>query len=283
MTKGRVPTPAEVITRPDDARLRRIVALHGRAGRDQAGRYLIDGIRFLHRALDNNAPLTRALICPELLANEHGRELAARLLRSNLECLFVSPKVYRAISRADEPQGLMAVVRQQIRPLERIDPEQGLCWLALESVQSPGNLGTIIRTCEAAGAAGVLLIGDALDVYDPFVVRATMGSLFAVKVVRTDWPALLAWKARTGSHFAGAALEGAVDYHAPEAQYPRRLVLFMGWERRGLSEQAAAACDQLLRIPMAGALDSLNVAVAAGVLLYEAFNRRRAGAREAGG
>ena len=134
-------------------------------------------------------------------------------------------------------------------------------------MQSPGNLGTILRTCEAVGAAGVILLGPQADPYDPSAIRATMGALFAQRLVRATWDEFAAWKRRHGCLLVGTSPSGKIDYRA--VAYTPPTVLWMGWERQGLSPEQQALCDVMARIPMAGRSDSLNLAVSTGVMLYE--------------
>jgi TrmH family RNA methyltransferase len=147
--------------------------------------------------------------------------------------------------------------------------------VALSSIQSPGNLGTLLRTADAVGAAGVILLGDGVDPYDPAAVRASMGAIFSQRFVRASTRELAAWKRRSGALLVGTSPAAPTDYQA--LTYPPSLVLFMGHERQGLSPEEQALCDELVRIPMVGSSDSLNLAVATSVMLYEVFNQHRAG------
>jgi RNA methyltransferase, TrmH family len=146
--------------------------------------FYMEGIRFVMRAVQHRARLRTLVVAPELLTNPFGRKLAAWQRRSGTSVLEVSADIFRGLSHAAEPQGIGAVVRRRPEPIIRAQPDAGLCWVALDTVQSPGNLGTIIRTGEAVGAAGLILIGDSIDPFEPSAVRATMGSLFAQRLVR---------------------------------------------------------------------------------------------------
>jgi RNA methyltransferase, TrmH family len=157
-------------------------------------------------------------------------------------------------------------------PLYRIDPSNGLCWLVVETVQTPGNLGTIIRTCDAVGAAGIIILSRETDPYHPAAVRATMGSLFSQRFVRATLPELIAWKLRHDCMLIGTSPAAPMDYQA--ARYRPPVLLFMGEEREGLSRDHQALCDAMVKIPMVGGCDSLNLAIATGVMLYEIFNQR---------
>jgi TrmH family RNA methyltransferase len=262
-----------LIGRRNDPRIRSLFQLRHRDARDRTGTALVDGIRFVAQAVEQRVPIRTLIAAPELLTNPFGRKLWDRLRRTVPCGLTVTADVFRALSLAEEPQGLAAVVAQRWEPLSRARPADGLCWVAVSSIQSPGNLGTILRTCDAVGAAGLIVIGDGPDPYDPACVRATMGALFSQRLVRTRWDELAAWKRFHGAALVGTSPGAASDYHA--VTYPERLVLLMGYERRGLSAEEQAQCDLLVRIPMVGASDSLNLAIAAGVMLYEIYNQRR--------
>jgi len=199
--------------------------------------------------------------------------LTRRLARAGVPCLAVTGEVFRSISLKEGPQGIGAVVRQRWTPLEAIEPGGELCWVALDAVQDPGNLGTILRTSDAVGGAGVILLGPSTDPYDPAAVRASMGAVFSQRLARADFDGLAGWKRSRGFTVAGTSDAAPIDYHAVRYQSP--LVLLMGSERQGLSARQQALCDLVVRIPMVGRGDSLNLAVATGVMLYEIFNQRR--------
>ncbi|MGN6145559.1 MAG: TrmH family RNA methyltransferase, partial [Mesorhizobium sp.] len=138
----------------------------------------------------------------------------------------------------------------------------------LDRVRDPGNLGTVLRTVDAVGAKGVILIGDTTDPFAVETVRATMGSVFAVPVAKATQGEFLAWRKGFSGIVAGTHLKGAVDYRTVDFS-GRPVLLLMGNEQQGLPDELAASCDRLLRIPQAGRADSLNLAVATGVMLYE--------------
>src|SRR5262249_18453803 len=146
-------------------------------------------------------------------------------------------------------------------------PGRDALWIALEHMRSPGNLGSLLRTCDAVGATGVVLTGDDVDPYDPTAVRATMGSLFSQRLVRAS-PEEIARLNRYGEYIVvGATPEATRDFRT--LSYRRPVLLVLGSERSGLSETQRGLCDELVRIPMCGGCESLNLAVAASVLLYE--------------
>ncbi|RVD51715.1 RNA methyltransferase, partial [Mesorhizobium sp. M8A.F.Ca.ET.023.02.2.1] len=182
--------------------------------------------------------------------------------------LEVSEKVLVAIPRRDNPQMVVGVFSQKFLALKDISADNGDVWVALDRVRDPGNLGTVIRTVDAVGAKGVILVGDTTDPFSVETVRATMGSIFAVPVAKATTEAFLAWRGGFSGLVAGTHLKGAVDYRSVDfSRGP--VLLMMGNEQQGLPESLAASCDRLLRIPQAGRADSLNLAVATGIMLFE--------------
>lgn len=250
---------------------------NSRRERDRTGLFFTEGLRFLTQAIEYGAPVEALIRAPELLTHPAGGPLESRLRRDGVPVLTVSREVFERISLAETPQGMAAVVRQQWASLRQVRPSGTTCWVALESIHSPGNLGSILRTCDCVGAAGVILLGDSVDPYDPACVRASMGALFSRTLVRASFAEFAAWKGRHKCLLAGTSPTAAVDYRA--AGYRRPTVLFLGSEQRGLSPEQMALCDVLVHIPMIGGSDSLNVSVAAGVMLYEIFNQQHPPAR----
>jgi TrmH family RNA methyltransferase len=253
--------------------LRKLRLLHERQERDRTGLFLIDGVRPVVQALQLEVKLDTVIVAPKMLTGAAAERVVRQLSRAGVPMLSVTPEIYHSFSQAAEPQGIGAVVRQRWEPLHQLKPSRGLCWIAVEAVQSPGNLGTIIRTSEAVGGAGLILIGDNADPYDPATVRASMGALFNQRFVRTTLQEFAKWKRRRQCTLVGTSPAAATDYHA--VAYPRPTLLLMGGEKQGLSDSMQALCDIRVKIPMVGRSDSLNVAVATSIMLYELFNQRR--------
>lgn len=268
-----IPHEKGVISSLHHPAIRQIRFLRCRKERKKTQLFWMEGTRFIAQALRHDAPLETLVVAPRLLVQPSGRRLARELRHRGTSCLEVSEAVFRGISLAEEPSGIGAVVRQRWEPIRDLDPHFGLCWIALDSVRAPGNLGTIIRTADAVGAAGVILIGPAIDPYDPATVRATMGALFAQKLVRASWDGFMAWRRRHRCLLVGTSPHARLDYRAVAYRAPT--VLFMGGERQGLPAHYQEKCDLTVHIPMVGESDSLNLAVATSILLYELFNQRR--------
>lgn len=236
--------------------------------RDRDGAFMAEGLKLVIDALDLGWTIRTLVFARSQRGNAAVEKAAARAKAAGGLVLEVPEKVLTAITRRDNAQAVLGVFQQRWTPLKDIRPEAGDVWVALDRVRDPGNLGTVIRTVDAVGAKGVILVGDTTDPYSLETVRATMGSIFAVPVARADVDAFLGWRKAAKVRLVGAHLKGSVDYRAPD--YTKGpLVLLMGNEQQGLPESLAAACDALIRIPQAGRADSLNLAVATGVALYE--------------
>jgi RNA methyltransferase, TrmH family len=269
MTRFR--SSGQVIDHRNNPQIKRIRRLHERAERDRTGLFYVEGMRFVARAFRHHVPIEALVVCHSQLTHAFARHLARRQRLIGTPVLDITPDVMASLALADDPQGIGAVVRQQWSSLESIDPWEADSWLMLETVRSPGNLGTILRTSEAVGASGLMLVGDSVDPYDPATVRATMGSLFSQRLVRTNPREFTQWRFRRHYTLVGTAPIALTDYQAVDYRGPTMLLL--GNERKGLSPELQAICDIMVRIPMAGETDSLNLSVAASLMLYEVFNQ----------
>ncbi|WP_439527913.1 TrmH family RNA methyltransferase [Pannonibacter sp.] len=245
--------------------IKSLVAL--RKHRTQTGLFVAEGLKLATDALAAGWTVRYLAIGPEARDNPVAQKAAATAKARGALILEVNTPILEAITRKDNPQMVVGVYEQQMLPLEAIDPRASTVWIALDRVRDPGNLGTIIRTADAVGASGVILIGDCTDPFAVEAVRATMGSLFHVPLVKTSPEAFKAFVGRWPGTVVATHLEGSVDYRTVDYTEPALLV--MGNEQQGLSADLAAACKTLVRIPQAGQADSLNLAVATGIALYE--------------
>lgn len=236
--------------------------------RDQSGTFVAEGLKLVIDALDQGWTIRTLIFAKAGLGNPTVERVAARAVAGGALVLEVNNKVLTAITRRDNPQMVVGVFEQRYLPLSRVSPASGDVWVALDRIRDPGNLGTVIRTVDAVGASGVILVGDTTDPFALEAVRATMGSIFSVPLTRTDESAFLDWRAGMDALVVGTHLKGAVDYRMPDYG-GQPVVLLMGNEQQGLPETLASKCDRLVRIPQAGRADSLNLAVATGVMLYE--------------
>lgn len=245
-----------------------IKALAQKKFRDQQNAFMAEGLKLVIDALDLGWQIRTLVFAKAGRGNAAVEKVAARTVAAGGTVLEVSEKVLVAITRRDNPQMVVGVFSQRFLPLKDVRADNGDVWVALDRVRDPGNLGTVIRTIDAVGAKGVILVGDTTDPFSVETVRATMGSIFAVPVARATTEAFLAWRGGFSGLVAGTHLKGAVDYRSVDfSRGP--VLLMMGNEQQGLPESLAASCDRLLRIPQAGRADSLNLAVATGIMLFE--------------
>jgi len=259
-----------------NARVKTLRGLRERKTREKTGLFLVEGVRGVQDALHLGADVELLLVAPDLLRHPAGPALFAQQQCLGRPYFEVSAEVYDSITRGVSlkygPQGLAAVVRQAWLPLREAVRRRDRCWVALDAVSDPGNLGTILRTCDAVGSAGVILLGPTADPYDPAAVRASMGAIFSRRLVRSTFAELVAAKRHHGFAVVGTSGGAAVDYRGVAYQPP--VVLLMGSEHTGLSPEQQALCDVVVRIPMVGRTDSLNLAVATGIVLYEIFHQQ---------
>ncbi|KQZ14599.1 RNA methyltransferase [Mesorhizobium sp. Root554] len=245
-----------------------IKALALKKFRDQQNAFMAEGLKLVIDALDLGWQIRTLVFAKAGRGNAAVEKVAARTVAAGGTVLEVSEKVLSAITRRDNPQMVVGVFTQRYQPLRDVRPSNGDVWVALDRVRDPGNLGTVIRTADAVGAKGIILVGDTTDPFSVETVRATMGSVFAMPVTKATVEAFLAWRRTFPGLVAGTHLKGAVDYRSVDfSKGP--VLLMMGNEQQGLPEELASTCDKLLRIPQAGRADSLNLAVATGVMLFE--------------
>jgi tRNA G18 (ribose-2'-O)-methylase SpoU len=233
----------------------------------------------VEEALSCEAPLETLVYAPELLTSDRATALVQRVGPDRH--LVLSGDVFRALSNRDQPQGIAAVMSIEDHPLDAIPPSDNLLVIVACQLQDPGNLGAIIRTADAAAASGVIVLGPSVDVHDPRAVRATMGSLFAVPIIRLGHEAdLQGWFAALRAdglplQVIASSARGNHDIFDIDCRGP--LVLLLGSERNGLPESIRKGADVFARLPMAGRATSLNVSAAAAAMMYEVIRQRRRG------
>ncbi|MGH7024766.1 MAG: TrmH family RNA methyltransferase [Caulobacteraceae bacterium] len=252
----------KVVTSLANDTVKAVRALHLRKAREESGLFLAEGLKIVTEAVDLG--FSPAILMHGVKAG--GQPALARAAAVARETIEVTPAILAKISRRDNPQTVLGVFEQRLTPLTDLKRERVV--VALEEVRDPGNLGTIIRTADAAGCGGVILIGETCDPYSVEAVRATMGSIFAVPIARASNSDFLAFRADWPGAVIGTHLAATTDFRA--APYRPASVILFGAEQAGLSDELAAACDAMVKIPMRGRADSLNLAVAAGVMIYAA-------------
>lgn len=241
--------------------------------RDRKGLFFVEGIRNFVQAVDHGYSIDTLIYSEKLLISPMARKIVRKLKRAGVPFARVTPEQFRIISRTERASGVAAIVRQRVWRLEQIKPGEQICWIALSDIRSVGNLGTLVRTAAAVGAAGFILLGNHIDPFDPNLVRASMGAIFTQTIVRTSLEQFRCWIKAHNIQVVGASPNGQVDYD--QISYTPPTILMLGHERSGLTSAQQSICQQLVRIPMSAGMDSLNVAVAGSLLLYELFRASR--------
>ena len=255
------------ITSKSNPKVKEVRALKERKARAESGLFVVEGIRHVAEAIEAGAPLEYLVYCPDMLTSPFGRELVEKQRAKHLPVHSVTAPVFATLSERENPTGLLAVVRQQRRKLAELSPAN-LGWgVAVVAPQDPGNLGTIVRTIDAVGASGLLLLDTGVDPYHPTAVRASLGSLFWVPMATASFTEFAGWAKQHAYHLYGTSAHDALPYQQMAA-YQRPAILLLGSEREGLTALQRAACEVVLQLPMRGKATSLNLAVAAGVMLY---------------
>ena len=246
--------------------------LRDKRHRRAAGQFLAEGLRILTEARETGR-LPRILFYTEQSANHPlVHDLSIAVEEAGGDCIQTSTEIIAKLSGKDNPQAVVGVFDEFAASFDDLDRHIASIWLVAERLRDPGNLGTILRTGDAVGAGGLILIDECVDPFSVEAVRASMGALFTVPVVRSPWAPFLTWLRAGPGQLVGLSLDTDVDYRA--AHYSAPTFLLTGNEAQGLPADYAGACDLLVRLPMLGKADSLNAAVATAVMAYEVLAQR---------
>ena len=259
---------SRLVTSLTNPTVKSVRGLHMRKEREQSGLFVAEGLKIVTEAVElGHAP--RILMYGK---DAEGHPLLKRAIQATLaargEVIEVTQDILAKVSRRDNPQAVVAVFAQVFTPLTHLDPAAAPCFVALHRVRDPGNLGTIVRTADAAGCGAVILVGDCCDPFSVEAVRATMGSIFAVPIVKATEAEFAGWRSSWPGSVVGTLLSADVDHR--QASYAKPALILMGNEQQGLTPEMAALCDVNVKIPMRGRADSLNLSVATGIMIYAA-------------
>ena len=243
--------------------------LRRRRGRERRGLALAEGVRLVEEALAAGIGLRGAAVSDALEGTTRGQSLRAALERAGVRLERVSPAELSELAETEQPQGIVAIIEPRRWALEDIDLRDRGTVLVLDGVQDPGNVGTMLRTALGLGAAGLVALKGTAELTNPKVVRGAMGALFRLPAVPTDEGTFLAWAAERGAEVWVAAMNGEPVERAAAGRGTGPVALVIGNEGAGVSAGLAARADRVVGIPLAGPAESLNAAVAAGILLYE--------------
>lgn len=266
MERGRITSAA-------NPRLKSAVRLRSRRERDRQGLTLIDGVRETMRAMSGGAVIHEAFLEPDYCTDQECRALLERLREDAVTVWEVGREAFEKLAYGDRIDGVVAVAETPLRRLEDLllPPEPLIA--VVEGVEKPGNLGAILRTADGAGLHAVIVAESATDLFNPNIIRASLGAVFAVPVSVASTGEVLAWLRDQQIAIIAARVDGSVDY--TEADYSGALAIALGSEARGLSDAWGELARASVRVPMLGVADSLNVSATAAVLFYEARRQRR--------
>jgi TrmH family RNA methyltransferase len=257
--------PREV-TAFSNATVKLLRALRDKKARRSEGLFLAEGLRMLTEARDSGCLPEIVAFSAEGARHPLAAEIIAATEAAGGDAIETSPDILSKMSGKDNPQMLIGAYRQPDTALERIDRSKAPLWIVVQALRDPGNIGTILRTGDAVGAGGLILVDDCADPFSVEAVRASMGAAFTQAVAAARWPEFLAWLRGGDGQLVGTSLRASTDYLA--ADYRSPCFLLIGNEQQGLPADYEAECDLLVKIPMAGRADSLNAAVAAAVMAF---------------
>ncbi len=262
------------ITSTANPLIKRIRSLEQRKQREAQQAFFVEGIRPVWQAVESRAGVEVLVVAPELLTSEAARSMIDRQREAGMPVAAVSRHVFESVAEREHPSGLGAIVHATYRALPQFTVAADSLFVAIEHAGNPGNVGAILRTVDAVGGRGVILIGDSADPFHPTAVKASMGAVFTVPVARVATLSdLLAWSRSNGLTVVTTSSRAPLAYWS--VTYPRPALFVFGSEGEGLSDQEWQQGNLAVSIPMRGSADSLNLAVSVGVLLYEVIRPDR--------
>ncbi|MEO5577423.1 MAG: RNA methyltransferase [Sphingomicrobium sp.] len=264
--------PREIHSFANDT-VKRIRSLRDKKERKAEGKFLAEGLRILAEARDSGQLPMVIAYSPGHGVHPLAAEIIAAAEAKGADVIETSPDILAKMSGKDNPQAILGVYKQPATDLAAIDRSVAPLWLVAQALRDPGNIGTMMRTGDAVGAGGLILIDDCADPFSVEAVRASMGAIFTQAVATARWDEFLPWLRSGAGQLIGTSLNTDTDYL--DATYDQPCFLLIGNESQGLPVDYEAACDMLVKIPMAGRADSLNAAVAAAVMAYQVKARWR--------
>ena len=262
-----------IISSLQNDRVKEVVKLRRRPHRDECQRLIIEGYREIKRALDNQHQPVFLFYCQDFFLGHNEPALIHRCREADAECFCCTPAVFRKMAYRDRPEGLLAVapyVRSTLADL-KLSPAPLL--IVAEAIEKPGNLGTLLRSADAVGVDAVIVCDQCTDIHNPNVVRASIGTLFALPVIEASSREAIDWLHAHGIRIVAATPHADMEY--AQAELRRGIAIVVGAEQVGLSSLWMSAAELKIRIPMRGQADSLNVAAATTILLFEARRQRQ--------
>ncbi|MFP3904696.1 MAG: TrmH family RNA methyltransferase [Armatimonadota bacterium] len=259
------------IDSPKNQHVKLFRSLLNKKGRNDAGLCPLEGVRLLSGAIRAGAQIEAVYVCEELLSDEEPLQTAQRLENQGIVRHDLTRRAFESITDTENPQGIAATARIEYASLEDIRPEGPSLYLLLHDIRDPGNMGTLVRTAAAFDCRALVILGSCVDLFNPKVIRATAGGVFALPLVEISWDIARQWTTDNDITTVAAALEA--DVRSDTAAYGKRTALIIGSEAHGLPQEVLTQTDLQVRIPMSADVESLNAGVAAGILLYEIYTQ----------
>ena len=256
-----------LVTAFSNPAVKRLRSLRDKKARREEGLFLAEGLRIITEARDSGRLPEIVMFSAEGARHKLAAEIIEATEAAGGEAIETTPDILSKTSGKDNPQMLVAAYRQPGTDLSAIDRTKAPLWFVAQSLRDPGNIGNILRTGDAVGAGGLILIDDSADPYSVEAVRASMGAIFTQQVAKAPWSEFVAWLRSGASQLVGTSLKATDDYLT--ATYEQPCFLLIGNEQQGLPAEYEAQCDTLVKIPMAGRADSLNAAIAAAVMAFQ--------------
>jgi len=261
------------VTAFSNTTVKRLRALRDKKARRAEGMFLAEGLRIIAEARDSGRLPEIVAFSAEGARHPLASDIIAATEAAGGEAIETTADILSKMSGKDNPQMLLGAYRQPETSLAHIDRAKAPLWIVAQALRDPGNIGTILRTGDAVGAGGLILVDDCVDPFSTEAVRASMGALFTQRIAAAPWPEFVRWLRGGEGQLIGTSLRAELDYQAPS--YAKLAFLLVGNEAQGLPEDYEEECDLLVKMPMAGKADSLNAAVATAVMAYEVINQWR--------
>ncbi|GAA4759115.1 RNA methyltransferase [Sphingomonas daechungensis] len=255
------------ITAFSNTTVKRLRSLRDKKARKEEGLFLAEGLRIIAEARDSGRLPEIIMFSPEGARHPLASEIIAATEAAGGDAVQTTPDILSKTSGKDNPQMLVAAYKQPATDLSSIDRTRAPLWFVAQALRDPGNIGTILRTGDAVGAGGLILVDDSADPYSVEAARASMGAIFTQQVAKAPWSDFLAWLRSGEGQLVGTSLNTDQDYLS--VTYLPPTFLLIGNEQQGLPQSYEEACDVLVKIPMAGRADSLNAAIAAAVMAFQ--------------
>jgi RNA methyltransferase, TrmH family len=240
--------------------------------RKQAGLFLIEGIREIELAIKGNYEIETLLLCSDLISDNASKNSSFQQLLNYVDALEISKEVYQKLAYRDTTEGIIAVAQTKSHQLSDLQLPENPLILIMESIEKPGNIGAMLRTCDAAKVDAVIIANPKTDLYNPNVVRSSVGCLFTNQIATASTEETIDYLQQNNILFYSATLQNSTSYHTQNFTKPTALVV--GTEAIGLTEPWREKATQNIIIPMQGEIDSMNVSVAAAILIFEAKRQR---------